>query len=120
VAGNDEPAGFHKQLAAALECRMLNKRDRPVPFEQIVFIGDGKTDIPCCRGGKGQRGYSTPYANPRRRVPGAGSAVNHEQRVAELKPDVQNANKRFMKTDRSLLFTAWKKLIRMYNDHILH
>jgi uncharacterized membrane protein SpoIIM required for sporulation len=34
--------------------------------------------------------------------------------MAKLKPPHQNANKRSMKTDRSLLFDAWKKLILMY------
>jgi phosphoserine phosphatase len=37
---------------------------RPVPFEQMVFIGDGETDIPCMRLVKDQGGHSIAVYNP--------------------------------------------------------
>jgi hypothetical protein len=38
--------------------KFVNKKERPVPFENMVFIGDGATDIPCFRLIKDQGGLS--------------------------------------------------------------
>lgn len=38
--------------------KFVKKGDRPVPFENMVFIGDGATDIPCFRLIKEQGGLS--------------------------------------------------------------
>ena len=40
------------------------KEERPVPFEQIVYIGDGTTDIPCMRLVKDQGGYAIAVFQP--------------------------------------------------------
>lgn len=45
------------------------KADRPVPFEHIVFVGDGETDIPCFRLVKDLNGHSVGVYRPR--TPGA-------------------------------------------------
>jgi phosphoserine phosphatase len=42
----------------------VEKRDRPVPFENMVFIGDGSTDIPCFRLVKEQGGLSVAVYQP--------------------------------------------------------
>jgi phosphoserine phosphatase len=44
--------------------RFVPKEDRPVPFENIIFIGDGETDIPCMRLVKDQGGHAIAVYNP--------------------------------------------------------
>lgn len=47
--------------------RYVPKGDRPVPFENMVFIGDGATDIPCFRLVKEQGGLSVAVYTPNRK-----------------------------------------------------
>ena len=44
--------------------QFVEKHDRPVPFENMVFIGDGSTDIPCFRLVKEQGGLSVAVFKP--------------------------------------------------------
>jgi phosphoserine phosphatase len=47
--------------------RYVPKNERPVPFENMVFIGDGATDIPCFRLVKEQGGLSVAVYTPNKR-----------------------------------------------------
>jgi phosphoserine phosphatase len=57
----------------------IPKEDRAVPFEHIVFIGDGETDIPCFRLVKEQRGHAIAVYKPSTR----GAKTKAEKLVTE-------------------------------------
>lgn len=45
--------------------KFVEKRDRPMPFENMVFIGDGSSDIPCFRLVKDQGGLAVAVYKPK-------------------------------------------------------
>ncbi len=57
--------GAHDLADNARVNEFVEKRDRPIPFENMVFIGDGSSDIPCFRLVKEQGGLSIAVYKPR-------------------------------------------------------
>lgn len=59
--------------------KFVPKDQRPVPFENMIFVGDGETDIPCMRLVKDQGGHSIAVYNGSRR----GAKMHADQLVKE-------------------------------------
>jgi uncharacterized protein YihD (DUF1040 family) len=67
--------------------QFIPKEDRPVPFEHMVFIGDGETDIPCFRLVKEQRGHAIAVYKPSTRgAKGKAEKLVKEGRVNFIAP----------------------------------
>lgn len=94
----------------------IPKEDRPVPFEQMVFIGDGETDIPCFRLVKDQGGHAIAVYKPN--TPGAKTIAQNlitEGRVNFIAPanySEDGALDRFVKgvIDKCAADTALRQL----------
>lgn len=67
--------------------QFIPEEDRPVPFEHMVFIGDGETDIPCFRLVKEQRGHAIAVYKPATRgARGRAQKLIKEGRVNFIAP----------------------------------
>jgi hypothetical protein len=47
--------------------KFVDAKDRPVPFTNMVYLGDGETDVPSMKMLKYQNGYSVAVYNPAKR-----------------------------------------------------
>lgn len=59
--------GAHDLSDDAVVNRFVRQEDRPVPFANMVYIGDGETDVPCFRLVKDLGGLSVAVFPPRTR-----------------------------------------------------
>ena len=62
--------------------RFMEENKRPVPFQRMIYVGDGTTDIPCMRLVKNFGGHSIAVYNPDKRDAQKGlSSLIHDNRV---------------------------------------
>lgn len=60
---------------------------RPVPFERMIYLGDGETDVPCMRLVKDQGGHSMAVYKPRKKgAKGLAQQLIQEGRVNFIAP----------------------------------
>lgn len=64
----------------------VEKKERAVPFENMVFIGDGETDVPCFRLVKEQKGHSIAVYKPNTRQKQVAQKLKKEGRVNFVAP----------------------------------
>lgn len=63
------------------------KGKRPIPFSQMIYIGDGSTDIPCMKLVKAQGGYSIAVYQPRKKTKkGSAEQLKKDDRVNFVAP----------------------------------
>ena len=59
---------INKGVESVYDSRLVNRyieeKDRPVPFSNMIYVGDGTTDIPCMRLVKNFGGHSIAVYNP--------------------------------------------------------
>jgi len=60
--------GAHDLSDSAKVNQYINKKNRAVPFENMIYIGDGETDIPCFRLIKEQGGLSIAVYTPNKKL----------------------------------------------------
>ncbi len=64
----------------------VEKADRDIPFQQMIFIGDGTTDIPCMKLTKDQGGHSIAVYRPGSRQRSKAKKLMKEKRVNFVAP----------------------------------
>lgn len=75
--------------------RMVAEEERPIPFRNIIFIGDGETDIPCFRLVKDKGGLALSVHRPRSSAAKARAVrLLAEGRVHQLAPADYSSGKR--------------------------
>ena len=84
--------------------QFVEKRNRVVPFENMVYIGDGATDIPCFRLMKEQGGLSLAVYAPKKKGAKA-KAANYlkDGRVHGVVPAVYNQGSELDRTIRAFI-----------------
>ena len=55
------------------------EKDRPIPFENMVYFGDGDTDIPCMKLVKEKGGYAIAVYQPRKKKDKAKKLLNDDR-----------------------------------------
>ncbi|MFZ2658289.1 MAG: HAD family hydrolase [Victivallales bacterium] len=88
----------------------MEKDDRRIPFQRIIYIGDGSTDIPCMKLVKVQGGYSVGVYKPGSRKKASVEGLKKEERVNFVAPADY--------TENSMLFLQIKAVInKMIADY---
>ena len=59
--------GIHNSFDNAKINKFVVEEDRPIPFSNMVYLGDGETDVPCMKMLKLQGGFSVAVFDPSKR-----------------------------------------------------
>ena len=80
------------------------RRDlRPMPFENMIYIGDGMTDIPCMKMVKAEGGHSVAVYDARKKKPATIDCLVTDNRVNAVKPADYRAGRPLEKYIQSVI-----------------
>ena len=65
--------------------RYISRNERPMPFENMIYIGDGETDIPCMKMVKMEGGHSIAVYDARKEKPSKIDRLVADNRVNAVK-----------------------------------
>jgi len=82
--------------------RYVPQEERPIPFERMIYIGDGSTDVPCMKLVKEQGGHSIAVYSPHKSRKKAHSLIN-QGRVNFVLPADYSKNKSLDKVVKSII-----------------
>lgn len=83
--------------------KFIPKEEREIPFENMIYIGDGSTDVPCMKLVKEHGGYSLAVYKPHSTKKSKADALIEENRVNFVAPANYSPNSRIDKIIKAIL-----------------
>ena len=83
--------------------KYIRRELRPMPFENMIYVGDGVTDIPCMKMVKSEGGHAVAVYDARKRKPAKIDQLVKDNRVNAVKPADYRAGKPLEKYIQSVI-----------------
>ncbi len=83
--------------------KFIPRNERSMPFENMIYIGDGETDIPCMKMVKMEGGYSVAVYDTKKEKPAKIDRLVADNRVNAVKPADYRAGKPLEKYIQSII-----------------